>query len=70
MSTKQTDQPEVSVKDLAEKIGIEPKELRKWLRSQGLGAGGHGKRYAFTPQRAGQLVKKFEASQKVEADES
>lgn len=58
MRTKQ--QPkEVSAKELAEKVGTDPTGLRKWLRSEGLKAEGPRKRYAFTPQRAGQLAKKF-----------
>lgn len=58
MSTKQ--QPkEVGAKELAAMAGTDPTELRKWLRSEGLKAEGPRKRYAFTPQRAGQLAKKF-----------
>jgi len=69
MSIKQQDEPkEVSVKELAEKVGADPAELRKWLRAEGLGAGGHGKRYVFTPQKATSLATRFKAAQKAEAD--
>jgi uncharacterized protein YjcR len=70
MSARNDSSAEVSAKELAERLGTDPKELRKWLRAEGLGAGGHGKRYAFTPQKAGQLAKRWESAQKEEADES
>lgn len=66
MSGKQ----KVSAKELAERVGVEPSELRKWLRSEGLAADGEGRRYAFTPQRAGQLAVKFKTAQEQEADAS
>ncbi len=58
---------EVSAKELAEMVGVDPAELRKWLRAQGMKAEGQRKRYAFTRQRAGQLAKKFKQQA---ADES
>lgn len=58
---------ELSVKDLATRLKVDPKDLRKWLRSEGLGLGGRGKRYAFTPQQATQLTKKWKAAHKEEA---
>jgi phage antirepressor YoqD-like protein len=36
----------VGVKDIAAKVGTEPKHLRAFLRSQGVGVGS-GKRYAW-----------------------
>ncbi len=72
-TTKSTSKPkaeqskELSVKDLAEKLKVDPKDLRKWLRSEALGLGERGKRYAFTPQQATQITKKWKAAQKQEA---
>lgn len=64
-STKKT-----SVKELAKRLDVEPKELRKWLRDEGKGLGKRGKRYEFSQQQATQLAKKWEDSQEDEADES
>ncbi|UJA20583.1 hypothetical protein HJD18_10440 [Thermoleophilia bacterium SCSIO 60948] len=66
MSEKQ----EVTAKQLAERLEVDPKALRKWLRSEGLGLGERGQRngrYSFTPQKAGQLAKRFKAQQEKEA---
>jgi phage antirepressor YoqD-like protein len=38
--------PPVGVKEIAAKVGTEPKHLRAFLRSQGVGVGS-GKRYAW-----------------------
>jgi phage antirepressor YoqD-like protein len=59
----------VTVKELAEQLSVDPKELRVWLRSEGKGVGGKGKRYEFTAKQATDLKAKFEAAQKAEADE-
>ena len=60
---------QVTAGKLAERVGIDAKELRKWLRAEGLGAG-EGKRYAFTSKQASDLARKFKAAQGSEADES
>jgi hypothetical protein len=45
-TTTTTAQPPVRVKDIAAKVGTEPKHLRAFLRSQGVGVGS-GKRYGW-----------------------
>jgi len=45
-STATTTAPPVGVKDIAAKVGTEPKTLRAFLRSQGVGVGS-GKRYGW-----------------------
>ncbi len=55
---------ELSVKELAERLKTPPAELRKWLRSEGMGLGQRGKRYAFTPQQATEVARKYKAAQK------
>lgn len=59
----------VTVKDLAEKVGADPKDVRAWLRSEGKGLGKRGKRYEFTKKQVTDLAAKYEAAQKAEADE-
>lgn len=70
MGTAQEQAQEVTAKELAERLEVEPKELRKWLRAEGLGVGPGGKRYAFTPEKAKQVARKFKAAHKEEADAS
>jgi CO/xanthine dehydrogenase Mo-binding subunit len=69
MATKTTDQPELSVKALAERLKTDPRELRKFLRSEGMGVGRRGKRYTFTAQQVAQVSRKFKAAQKKAAAE-
>jgi hypothetical protein len=69
MATKTTDQPELTVKQLAERLKTDPRELRKFLRSQDMGVGRGGKRYAFTAKQATQVGRKFNAAQKKEQAE-
>jgi hypothetical protein len=70
MSKEQEQEKELSAKELAERVGADPKELRKWLRSEGMAAGGTGRRYAFAPDEATKLARKFKATQKAAADAS
>lgn len=70
---KQDEQPqEVSATELAKRLKIDPRDLRKWLRSEGMGLGERGKRYAFTPEQAAEVSRKWKAAQKKAeaADES
>src|SRR5690242_16496425 len=60
----------ISVKELAERLEADPRELRKWLRAEGKGAGGKGKRYEFSSQQANALAKKWAESQEEAADAS
>lgn len=54
MDTEQ--QPKkVSARNLADRVGAEPGELRRWLRAEGLSAG-PGRRYAFTAQESSTLA--------------
>lgn len=46
-STTTKDKPPVGVKEIAAKVGTEPKVLRAFLRKQGVGVGS-GARYAWT----------------------
>ena len=61
--------PSFSVKELAERLKTDPRELRKFLRSQDMGVGRGGKRYTFTSQQATQISRKFKAAQKKAAEE-
>ncbi len=64
----EAEQPEgLSVKQLAEKLKIEPKDLRKWLRAEGKGVGQKGKRYSFTKSEAATLARAFKKAQADEA---
>lgn len=64
MSTTQ----EVTVKDLAKRLKVDPKDLRKWLRAEGKGVGGKGKRYAFTPDEATSLAREYRKAHKSEEE--
>lgn len=66
MASSKDKQP-ITVKDLAADLGIEPKDLRVWLRGEGKGQG-RGKRYEFTTKEAAALKRKFAAAQKAEKD--
>ena len=59
-STQQQDKPSIGVKQVAEKLGVEPKDLRKFIRSMDLGVG-RGTRYAW-PSLADPQVKKIIAA--------
>jgi len=71
-STKQ--EQEVSASELAKRLKVDPKDLRKWLRSEGKGLGERGKRYSFTPKEATDLARAYRSAQKkaqeAEADAS
>jgi phage antirepressor YoqD-like protein len=58
----------ITVKELAEQLKVEPKDLRVWLRSEGKGSGGKGKRYEFTPKQATELKRKFKAAEEADAE--
>jgi len=59
------DAPETfGVKDLATRLKIDARDLRKWLRSEGQGLGQKGKRYAFTKAEADKLAAAWRKSQK------
>jgi hypothetical protein len=51
----------LSVKDLAERLEIDPRDARKFLRAQGKGVGRGGARYEFTPGQVTALVKAYSA---------
>jgi transposase-like protein len=51
----------LTAKDLAEQLGIDSRDLRKWLRSHEMGVGRGGKKYEFTAQQATKLIKQFQA---------
>jgi phage terminase Nu1 subunit (DNA packaging protein) len=59
----------LSTKELAEKLGADPRDVRKWLRAQDLGVGRGGGRYEFTPQQAAKLVKQYQADAAKAEDE-
>lgn len=67
-SKPKADQPEgISVKQLAEKLKGDPKDLRKWLRAEGKGLGGRGKRYSFTPAQVRSLTAAWKKAQEKDA---
>ncbi|HEV2924673.1 MAG TPA: hypothetical protein VGW98_11600 [Solirubrobacteraceae bacterium] len=53
----------IGVRELAGKLGADPRELRKFLRGQDLGVG-FGSRYSFTPAQ----VKKLTAAWKAQGE--
>jgi len=59
----------ITVKQLAERLEVDPKELRAWLRAQGKGLGTRGKRYEFTPKQADDLHAKWNDSKAAEQDD-
>lgn len=60
----------ITVKELAADLGIDPKELRAWLRSEGKGLGQRGKRYEFTAKQAADLKTKWAAREEDSGGES
>ncbi len=68
-STSKTQQQaqEVSASDLAKRLKVDPKDLRKWLRSEGKGLGERGKRYSFTKRQATEIVRQWNAAHKDES---
>ncbi|MCW3057154.1 MAG: hypothetical protein JWO21_1123 [Solirubrobacterales bacterium] len=52
----------IGVKDLAAKLGADPREVRKFLRGQDLGVG-FGSRYSFTPTQVKKLTAAWEQAQ-------
>jgi len=58
----------ITVKQLAERLEVDPKELRVWLRAQGKGLGERGKRYEFTPKQADALAAKWKESKEAKED--
>jgi phage antirepressor YoqD-like protein len=59
----------IGAKELAEQLGIDPKDLRVWLRENGKGLGKRGKRYEFSPKQATDLKAKYQAGLKDDGDE-
>lgn len=57
-------QSDTGVKEMAERLKVEAKDLRKWLRSQELGVGRGGKRYSFSAAEATKLEAAYKAAQK------
>lgn len=69
-TTNKPEQPEgIGVKEIAEKLGVEPRELRVWLRSKGQGVGRGGKRYEFTAEQATKIQRDFRKDAKAQAEE-
>jgi len=66
-ATKEPNPKTVTASELAEQLGVEPSDFRKWLRAESKNVG-RGKRYEFTPKQATALKKKFRAAQKAERD--
>jgi phage antirepressor YoqD-like protein len=61
---KKHDTPEgIGIKQLAERLKADPRDLRQWLRSQGKGLGQRGKRYSFTPKQADEVARGWKAAQ-------
>jgi hypothetical protein len=66
-STQQQDKPAITAKVLADKLGTQPRELRKFIRTLDLGVG-RGARYAW-PAMSDPAVKKITAAwRKAHAD--
>ncbi|HEV3047734.1 MAG TPA: hypothetical protein VGY13_10270 [Solirubrobacteraceae bacterium] len=55
----------VSVKQLAARLAVDGRELRKWLRARGESVG-FGARYAFTTAQANKLAAAWAESHKAE----
>lgn len=68
MATKQ-DTPTTTVKDLAAKLGTDPKELRKFIRGMELGVG-RGARYRWNTLNDAQPKKIAAAWRKAHAKEA
>lgn len=69
-STKQakTEPEGIGIAQLAERLEVDPRSLRQWLRSEGKGLGQRGKRYSFTPKQADDLARKWEAAQEASTE--
>lgn len=65
---KSSSKDPITVKQLAERLEVDPKELRAWLRAQGKGLGERGKRYEFTPKQADALAAKWKESKEAKED--
>ena len=52
----------IGVKELASKLGTDPRELRRFLRSRDEGVG-FGRRYSFTPAQVKKLTEAWEQAQ-------
>jgi phage antirepressor YoqD-like protein len=63
-----TSKDPITVKQLAERLEVDPKELRAWLRAQGKGLGERGKRYEFTPKQADALAAKWKESKEAKEE--
>jgi hypothetical protein len=60
MASTKEEAKAIGAAELAEHLGTDPKELRKFLRSEGQNAG-RGKRYEFTAQQVAQIKRKWNA---------
>jgi len=60
MASSTQDKPSVGIKEISQKLGTEPKELRKFIRGMELGVG-RGTRYAW-PSLSDPTVKKIMAA--------
>ncbi len=68
-SAKKEDAPGgIGIKQLAEGLKADPRELRQWLRSQGKGLGQRGKRYSFTPKQADEVARGWKAAQEASTE--
>jgi hypothetical protein len=69
-SSKQakTEPEGIGIAQLAERLEVDPRALRQWLRSEGKGLGQRGKRYSFTPKQADEIARKWEAAQGASAE--
>jgi phage antirepressor YoqD-like protein len=54
----------ITVSELAARLEADPRDLRKWLRAEGMGLGERGKRYVFDSKQATALSRKWKAAQK------
>jgi phage antirepressor YoqD-like protein len=63
-----TSKDPITVKQIAEKLEVDPKELRVWLRAQGKGLGERGKRYEFTAKQAKDIEAKYKESKEAKED--
>lgn len=64
-ATKEPNPKTITASELAEQLGVEPADFRKWLRAESKNVG-RGKRYSFTPKQATALKREFREAQKAE----
>jgi hypothetical protein len=66
MASTQEQTKTIGASELAQQIGAEPTELRKFLRSESKNVG-RGKRYEFTTKQASAVKRRWKAAQKAAA---